>query len=89
MVVSLFTFSYLVELPDNKIYKRLRNYSILIFFFHFSIAGKMGLFCSYTGDTLATNWLYYILVVIISIAFAESILRLEKFKYFKILRYTH
>ena len=89
MTFVLFTFCFLIELPDSQIYKRLRNYSILIFFFHFSIAGKMGLFCRLLGDTLVTNWLYYILVVAISIVFAETILRLEKYKYLKFLRYTH
>lgn len=89
MVVSLFTFCFLIELPDSKIYKRLRNYSILMFFFHFSIAGKMQMFCRYCGDTLVTNWLYYIIVVAISIAFAEVVLRLENNKYLKFLRYTH
>ena len=58
MVVSLFATCLLVQLPENKIYKRLRNYSILMFFFHFSIVGKMGLFCVFGGDTLVTNWLY-------------------------------
>lgn len=89
MVLALFTFCFLINLQENKIYKRLRNYSILMFFFHFSIAGKMRHFCGFVGDSLATNWLYYILVVIISIAFAEIILRLEKYKYLKFLRYTH
>ena len=89
MVVSLFATCLLVQLSENKIYKRLRNYSILMFFFHFSIAGKMFLFCRFFGDTLVTNWLYYILVVVVSIAFSEIILRLEIYKYLKFLRYTH
>lgn len=89
MVIALFIFCFLVQLPDNKIYKRLRNYSILMFFFHFSIAGKMGLFCRFVGDTLLTNWLYYVLVLIASIVFAEVVLRLEKNKYLRFLKYTH
>ena len=89
LVLALFTFCLLVHLPQSEVYKRLRNYSILMFFFHFSIAGKMGLFCSYIGDTLATNWLYYILVVIASIVFSETVLHLEKNKFLKFLRYIH
>lgn len=89
LVLALFTFCLLVQLPTSDIYKRLRNYSILMFFFHFSIAGKMGLSCRFIGDNLATNWLYYILVVFISISFSEAVLRLEKFKFLKFLRYTH
>ena len=89
MVVSLFAFCFLIKLPDSQVYKRLRNYSILMFFFHFSIAGKMEIFCRYCGDTLFTNWLYYLLVVAISIAFAEIVLRLENNKYLNFLKYTH
>lgn len=89
MVLSLFIFFLLIELKNSDVYKHIRNYSILIFFFHFSIAGKMGMFCNFCGDTLVTNWLYYILVIAVSIAFAETILRLEKYKYLKFLRYIH
>ena len=89
MAIALFIICLLVQLPDSSLYKRLRNYSILMFFFHFSIAGKIGIFCKFTGDTLLTNWLYYILVVVASVTFSEIILRLEKYKYFHFLRYTH
>ena len=89
MVLTLFTFCFLIDLPDSELYKRIRNYSILMFFFHFSIAGKMGLFCNIVGDTLLTNWLYYLLVVAISVIFAEAILRLENIKYFKFLKCIH
>lgn len=54
-----------------------------------SITGKMGLFCGFVGDVLVTNWLYYIFVIAVSIAFSEIILRLEKYKFLKFLRYTH
>ena len=89
MVISLFVVSFLIELPDSSIYKRIRNYSILMFFFHFSIAGKMNSFCAIVGDSLLTNYIYYFIVVALSILFAEMILRLEKVKYFGFLRYTH
>lgn len=89
MVVTLFIFCFSIELADSKIYKRLRNYSILMFFFHFSIAGKMRIFSSLCGDTLLTNWSYYLLVVAISIVFAEIILLLENKKYLNFLKYTH
>lgn len=89
LVLTLFACCLLLQLPPSNIYKRLRNYSILMFFFHFSIAGKMLLFCRFIGDNLATNWLYYILVVFISISFSEVVLRFEKFKFLNFLRYTH
>lgn len=88
-VVSVCLIAFFIDLPDNPIYKRIRNYSILIFLFHFSIAGKMSLFCSFAGDSLVTNWLYYILVVVISITFAEVVLRLEKIRYLEFLKYLH
>lgn len=61
----------------------------LIFFFHFSIAGKIGLFTAIVGDTLLTNWLYYLIVIVISVLFAEIVLRLEKTKYLFFLRFLH
>lgn len=88
-VVSVCLIAFFIDLPDKPIYKRIRNYSILIFLFHFSIAGKMSLFCSFAGDSLLTNWLYYILVVVISITFAEVVLRLEKIRYLEFLKYLH
>lgn len=87
--VSVCLIAFFIELPDKHIYKRIRNYSILIFLFHFSIAGKMSLFCSFVGDTLLTNWLYYIIVVMVSIAFAEVIMRLEKVHHLEFLKYLH
>lgn len=88
-VVSVCLIAFFIELPDKPVYKRIRNYSILIFLFHFSIAGKMSLFCSFVGDSLLTNWLYYILVVVISIIFAEVVLRLEKIRYLEFFKYLH
>lgn len=81
--------AFFVKLPDSPAYKRIRNYSILIFLFHFSIAGKMSLFCLIVGDTLMANWLYYILVIMISVAFAETVLRLEKVCHLDFLKYLH
>ena len=88
-VISVCLIAFFIDLPDKHIYKRIRNYSILIFLFHFSIAGKMSLFCSFVGDTLLTNWLYYIIVVRVSIAFAEVIMRLEKVHHLDFLKYLH
>lgn len=84
-VVSICLIAFFIELPDDPIYKRIRNYSILIFLFHFSIAGKMSLFCSFVGDSLLTNWLYYL----VSIVFAEIVLRLEKVHHLGFLKYLH
>lgn len=90
VVVLMFVITaYLVNIPNKPIYKRIRNYSILVFFFHFCIAGKMNRFCNIVGDSLLTNWLYYILVVIVSITFAEAVLRLEQHRGFSYLKYLH
>lgn len=89
MVVSLFVVSFIIELPESPTYKRIRNYSILMFFFHFCIAGKMNRFYAMVGDSLLTNYMYYFIVVVLSMLFAEMTLRLEKVKYFRFLRYTH
>lgn len=89
MVISIFIVCYLINLPDSHIYKRMRNYSILMFFFHFSIAGKMNRFCAIVGDNLLTNYIYYFMVVIVSILFAETVLRLEKVKYLGFMKYLH
>ena len=88
-VLTIVVVCILVDLPSSPIFKRLRNYSILIFFFHFSIAGKKGMFTAIVGDTLLTNWLYYLIVIVISVLFAEIVLRLEKTKYLFFLRFLH
>lgn len=89
MAISIVIACLLIDLPSSSIYKRLRSYSILMFFFHFSIAGKMRYFTAIVGDSLLTNWLYYLIVVTMSVLFAEMVLRLEKTKYFAFLKYTY
>lgn len=88
-VIAVFIVFFLLKLPNHPVYKRMREISILMFLFHFSIAGKMDIFCSFVGDSLLTNYVYYFLVLGISIVFAESILRLEKIKVLGFLKYTH
>lgn len=89
LVSNLCILSLYVDLPYSLVYNRIRNYSILIYLFHFSIAGKMSLFCSMVGDGLLTNWIFYFLVVIVSIIFAEIVLRLEKVHQLSFLKYLH
>lgn len=89
MAVSVVCFCLLIEIPPKPIYKRLRNYSILMFFFHFCIAGKMRFFTGILGDSIVTNWLFYLIVVTISVIFADVVLKLEKTKYFAFLKYIH
>lgn len=89
MAVSVVCSCLLIEIPSKPIYKRLRNYSILMFFFHFSIAGKMRYFTHILWDSFVINWLFYLIVVAISILFADLVLRLEKNRYFTFLKYTH
>lgn len=88
-VIATFLIFFMVNLSYHPIYKRIREISILMFLFHFSIAGKMALFCSVVGDTLWTNYLYYFLVVGASVLFAEVILRLENRNGWGFLKYTH
>lgn len=89
MVISIICICILIEIKTHLIYERIRNYSVLMFFFHFSIAGKMHYFTELVGDTLFTNWVYYLIVVSLSIFFAEIILRLEKNKHLSFLKYIH
>lgn len=86
---SFFVYFALTHLADSPVYKHIRNYSILIFLFHFSIAGKKALFLSFVGESLSMHWIYYLLVIGISICFAQSVLFLEKKKYLSFLRYLH
>ena len=89
LVPAICAIAFSIDLGHETVLKRLRNYSILIFFAHFSIAGKMNLFCHFVGDSLITNWIYYIIVVFASIAFAAVILDLEKKPHLHFLRYLH
>lgn len=88
-VIATFLIFFMINFSYHPIYKRIREISILMFLFHFSIAGKMALFCSVVGDTLWTNYLYYFLVVGASVLFAEAILRLENRNGWKFLKYIH
>lgn len=79
-----------VTLKPSIAYMFLREISILMFLFHFSIAGKKSLFLNMIGQSgTVYHFLYYIIVVMISLLFAILILKLEKRKFFSILRYTH
>ena len=89
MSVSIVCACLFIDIPSKSIYKKLRSYSILMFFFHFSIAGKMRYMTLIMGDSLLTNWLFYLIVITISILFADLVLRLEKTKYLSFLRFIH
>ncbi len=90
LVVLLFSAFFRLDIETAPVYKRMRNASILVFLFHFSIAGKKSLFLNMLGvSNTAYHILYYLLVVLVSLIFAFTVLWLEKYKLFKWLRYTH
>lgn len=91
LLVALLFGSFInLDLAAAPIYKKMRNASILVFLFHFSIAGKKSLFLGLLGVS-GTEWhiLYYLLVVAVSLLFAVAVLRLEKHKWFRFLSYIH
>ena len=90
LVVFLFDAFFRLNLANKPIYKEMRNASILVFLFHFSIAGKKSLFLDMLGVSgTVYHILYYLLVVVVSLLFAFAVLWLEKYQLFKWLRHTH
>lgn len=78
------------QVTPSETSKFLRETSILLFLFHFSIAGKKGLFLNLIGNAdIIYHILFYMIVVGVSLAFATVVLTLEKHKIFKFLKYTH
>lgn len=90
LVPMLLVGGLTATLKPSNAYKFLRETSILMFLFHFSIAGKKSLFLSMIGQSgTVYHILYYLIVVMVSLLFAMLIMRLEKRIFFSILRYTH
>lgn len=89
-VPLLFVLACCVDLKDSTSYRYLRNSSILIFFSHFWIAGKMGVFLKLVGSNAAFyHIVYYLMVVVICIGFAFLVLKLEQRKLWSFLKYLH
>ena len=90
LVPTLFEIGKTIRLESSNKWKFLREASILIFLFHFSIAGKKDLFLDFVGNySLVYHLVFYIIVVMISFMFASCILLLEKNKFFRLLKYLH
>lgn len=90
LVPLVFVAALTANIKPSATYKFLRESSILIFIFHFSIAGKKSLFLNLIGQTsLLYHILFYLLVVLVSFAFATVVLLLEKRKHLTFLKYTH
>ena len=90
LVPMLFLGGLTAALAPSNAYKFLRETSIIMYLFHFSIAGKKSLFLNMIGQSgTVYHILYYLIVVMASLLFAMLILRLEKRNFFGILRYTH
>ena len=89
-VPLLLVLALSLPLKEATKYRFMRNASILIFFFHFSIAGKKGICLDLLGsNTLFLHIMYFLLVVMISFLFATVILKLERNKTLRFLRYLH
>lgn len=78
-----------VKLPERKYYRTMREASILVFLFHFTIAGKMSMFLNIIGSEAPVYmFLYYVIVLVLSLTFAFTVLWLEN-KRFRLLKYLH
>lgn len=78
-----------VKLQERKYYKTMREASILIFLFHFTIAGKMSMFLNLIGSgSPVFMFLYYVIVLFVSLTFAFTVLWVEN-KHFHFLKYLH
>ena len=82
-------FALVVKLPERKYYRNMRESSILIFLFHFTIAGKMSMFLKLIGSEAPVfMFLYYLVVLAVSMTFAFTVLWLEN-KRLRFLKYLH
>ena len=89
LAIALVWFASVVNLHERKSYKTMREASILVFLFHFTIAGKMPYFLNIVGsDAVVFRFIYYVLVLVVSLAFAFTVLWLEN-KRFHFLKYLH
>lgn len=88
MIICLIILFYNMDFNPSPLYKRLREYSILFFFWHFIVV--------YTFRTLYHGhhlevwgvW-FYPLTLLIVFAIASTIMYLENKRYFKWLKYSH
>lgn len=88
LLVLIFVFFYNLDLPSNPIYKRLREYSILFFFWHFIVIQVFKMIYGEEVFHLFGVSLFFVVVVIITII-STVILALENKKYFRWLTYSH
>ena len=90
IVPLIFVLACCVDLKDSKIYRYLRNSSILVFFSHFWIAGKKCIFLDLIGyDITIFHIVYYLIVVAVCFSFAMIVLLLEQKRGLKFLKYLH
>lgn len=73
-----------INLKDRKIYKILRNSSILIYLIHPYVIMLYDKIVQFDNSIIK-----YILVCCLSMMFSMMILKLEQYKYFKMLKYLH
>ncbi len=91
-LLAIFVFLLFKDMPipAKPLFRWMRNCSIIMYLFHFALAGKKSLFLSVINkEGLAWDLSFYFLVVLLSLLFASIILLLERNKYFRFLKYTH
>lgn len=84
-VISIVLSAYKLELKPNGVYIKLRNLSILIYFIHFPLLSVVGRFLPVERLHIVD----YLSVLITSLTLAVLILKFEKWKCFKFLKYCH
>ena len=92
MVVCLIVLFYNMHLKASAIFKRLRNYSILMFFWHFIAIGALNFVCKRVFGILPFDILdvyFFPLILVIVIPIASVILWAENKRGFGWLKYFH
>lgn len=88
MVACLIVIFYNMDLTPSPLYKKLREYSILIFFWHFIVLQIYKVICHDAEFQEFGIWLYPMTLVPVLII-SSIILRLEEKRWFGWLKYSH
>jgi hypothetical protein len=85
LVISIILWAFSLQLRPSDNYLKLRNLSILIYLVHFPLLSIVGHFLPENS----LHIVYYLSVLFSSLMIAALILKLERNKLFKLLKYSH
>lgn len=85
LVFFVIVLAYGVRLKPASVYMKMRNISILIYLIHFTLLGVVSHFMSNPHLQIV----YFLVVLLLAVALALLILKLENYKPFRVLRYSH